>query len=164
MDDENQEVVAAVAELAHEAETAAVSEEVIAAVVEAAEERVEAAERTAEQIAEAALESERGRQIDAIRKDVEKWQSEQAELKFQLTEMKETITTLSGQIAALATLEISSQAQQAPVPILSSSTLPTSETPEPMAEILEVIPESLSESVVAESPVPVEAPKRKRWI
>lgn len=159
----NSEVVAAVADLANEADKVAVTDAVIETVVEAAQERVEAAEKTAEQIAAAAMESERGREIQEIRKDIGTWLDKQSNLEMSLSNLSQRLETLAGQISAIATLEMAEQIQQ--TPISSSLNLPNSEAlPEAIAEVETIVPESLSENVVAENPAPLETPKRKRWI
>ena len=150
MADENQEIVEAVAELAQEAEHNDELERVVGDVLESAQEKVEAAERTAEQIAEAAIEGERGRAIEEIRKDVEKWQSEQSELKMLMMEMKSQMETMQGQLAALATLEVASQVQpEAGQTSLSSTPLPSQQISEAVEEVETIIPANLSESAVA---------------
>lgn len=158
------EIRDAVSGLAIAAATGEQSAEQIAAVIEHAEARVEAAERTAEQIAEAALESARGREVAELRKDFEKWQTEKMELEARISGLSSQLETLTGQLSALSTIQLSKVAEA--FPASSLSTLPVSETvPEAIAEVETLIPESLA-SVVEENPAaqtPVPA-KRKRWI
>lgn len=158
------EIRDAVSGLAIAAATGEQSAEHIAAVIEHAEERVAAAERTAEQIAEAALESARGREIHELRKDYEKCQSETMEMKSQIAGLSSQLETLTGQLSALSTLNLSALAQQ--FPASSLLTPPISEAvPEAIQEVETLVPASLA-SVVEENPAappPVPA-KRKRWI
>lgn len=165
MDDESREVVDAVEDLADKAKEAEIAEAVIEDVIDAAEKRVEEAEKTAEAIAAAAMESERGREIYELRKDIEKWRDEQYSLENQVREIQSKMETMTGQLAALATLEITSQVQAQPVPSSSLSTpLPSDQISEAITEVETIIPENLSESAVDESPAPVVSQKRRRWI
>jgi len=157
---EGSAVVADVAALAAVAQDAQHAEAVIENVIENAQARIETAERNAEQIAAAAMESARGQEIENLRKDIFEWRNEQHQLRDQLQDLSSQMQTLAGQVSALGTLQLSQQSPASP-----SLTLPTSETVEQaITDVQEIIPASLSESVVAESPVPVAAPKRKRWI
>lgn len=154
------EVVADVAALAAVAENASTTDAILESVIEGAQQRVEQAERTAEQIAEAAMESSRGREIEELRKDISSWQNDRMEIRQQLTDLSSRMETLAGQLSGLSVLTVSNQS-----PASSLLTPPTSETvQEAIAEVETILPAAMGESVVAESPVPVAPPKRKRWI
>lgn len=163
MEGENGEVVEAVADLARQADSVSTSEAVLDAVIDNAQERVAAAEETAEQIAAAAMESARGQEIENLRRDFFTWQNEQASLKAELSELKMQTATLQGQLSALATLQV---AQETPNQNSLSLTPPTSDNlTEAIEEVETILPESLSESAVVESPAPLAlAAKRQRWI
>lgn len=156
-------VVGAVIDLAAQADRVENTDAIITAVVANAQEQIAAAERTAEQIAAAAMESERGQEIARIREEFFTWQNQLSELRSIVTDLSSQMGTLTGQVAAAATLAASSLQS----PASSLSTLPLSETvPEAIAEVEAIIPANLASGVV-ENPVPqIPAPaqKRRHWI
>lgn len=148
------------------ASTAAViagAEETVAAVIEGAEARVAQAERTAEQIAEAAMESERGREISTLREEVSNCREELRNQSSFCGQLGEQVTQLSGQLQALLTLEIIAAAMASPQP-LPAPTVSSVSTPSNLAEAAETAaaelnPANLSAVVEAASPAPV-TPRR----
>lgn len=165
MDGENGEIVQEVAGVVRDAEHAEVVAEIAVASAEVAiadaNERVEHAQELATDIAAAAMETERGREIQALKEEVYKWRGEQEEARRALEELKSEFSNLREAMASLTTLQL-----VAPNSTASLSLTPDqSAVTEAVETMTEVLPENL-QSVVDENPEPVPpAPRRvKRWI
>lgn len=126
-----------------------------AAVIELAAAQIEQAQQTAADIAAAAIETELGRQIEALRQEGYKWQVDLDALRQALQQVQSELSETRQQLAATATLavvELTTPAPQPDLVVQSSSTPQTStEIPEALATVQTLLPESLD--VVAAAPV-----------
>lgn len=153
------EAASVAADAVRSAEAVAVAEnaEVVAAVIEGAQQRVEAAEQMAQQITQAALETELGRQIAENNRRISEWlDGEGRALRNQVETLQAEMSALRETVAATATLALTS----ADTP---QSTPPVSE--QPIAEAVETVTEILPETVTsqpAESTHAEPAPKRRK--
>lgn len=151
-------VAATAIDQAAETKAAEIAAPVVEAVVEAAAARVDAAEATAQNIADAAMATEIGRQVAAVRTEFETWkttiQNQQAEQSAKLTTMQGELQPLREQLtAAVATLGT-----------ISSLIQPKSEPP---AEGTKVVTETINPDggVVQEVAETVQKPvSRRHWI
>jgi len=118
-------------------------------VIEQAERRVEAAEQVAQQIGDAALMTELGKQVQALREEVGSWRME---VDRQITECRDQMTTLSSQVQELMarpSVALLPQTEQ------SSSIQQTLQEPT-QAAVATVLPAS----VEVADPAPETKPKR----
>lgn len=165
-------VAEAVTEAAEEtAEVVQQVEDSAEAAIEAAEARAEAAEQTAEKITDAAMESERGREIASLRESQERWQDETAgrlvALEAENQSLKAGMEDLRNQFTAQVVLtqptvtEETSTEENNETTDQSPSTPGASDTPQEIVEAI-VEPEAASEAL---STAPEEGAKRRRgWL
>lgn len=167
MEGETSAVVEAAASAA--AQTQALVEHqhaVVESVIESAQQQVAAAERTAEQIAAAAMESARGEEINRLQREIEECRAENRNLSGSLAQVTEQLATLSGQVAALLTLEIIQAAMTPPsvsAPASSSLTLPNLEEAATQAA-QELDPSNLAAVAEAAHPAPPQAPAKRKQV
>lgn len=132
-----------------------------AAVIEAAGAAIDQAQEHAQEIAEAAMQTEIGRRVGAVEQGVSEWLGQLEGLRQELSLLRSEVSRLSEATAATATLVVSTELQSAD-PSLSiqppSSNPPTTVEPDPA--ILEVVPGSL-ENVVASPAAPIAPVVRK---
>jgi septal ring factor EnvC (AmiA/AmiB activator) len=139
------------------------AQETVSAVVAHAEKRVEEAQETAQAIADAALQSEIGRQVNDLRGDLIKCQTDLQSLQPELATMKSQLTEIQATMAASLTLQAATlQPQNAPVSV--SLTPEQSPVREAVETVTAALPGNLSENAVAESPAPQIQKPRKRFL
>jgi len=151
-------IVAAATEVAEANEIRAEhAQDVAEVVLEQAAAQVERAEEMAEDIARAAMETHLGQRISELEGKQYSWQDQLAELSAQLQTLQETVNLLQGQLAATATIAVSSQStppQSEPTTEVVTEAVTTLET---------VVPEAISQSAVEESPAPAPKQRRRIW-
>lgn len=138
------------------------------AVLEVAAQQIDNAQRTAAEIAEAAMQTEIGRRVAGLEQRGMEWQAERDGLRQELNSQAAEISRLREQLAATATLTVATALTPAP----QSSSIPAiSPNPETLAEatttVTEIVPEALHESVeglAAPEPLPAPPAKRHRFL
>lgn len=138
------------------------AQENVAAVVEHAAERVEQAQETAQAIADAAMQTEIGRQVNELRGDFIKCQNQMEILQQELTPLKAILAEIQATQAAALTLQAATLQTNAPASV--SLIPPTSAVREAVETVTAALPGDLSLSAVAESPVAEIKRPRKRFI
>src|SRR5690606_30236354 len=123
--------------------------EIVEAVIEQAQENIDAAQETAERIAEAAMQTEIGRRVHEL--DEKEWHRADA-----LENMQRSLLELTQQVAALTTQLLSLSSPTPENQEQSSSTPQNSPEVEIQSVTVEaeIQPESLPPSAEAESPAP----------
>lgn len=164
--EEASEAHEAVAELTAKAIEAEAKSEAAEMIIEEAAEAVKRAQESAQQIAEAAMNTHLGNELAELRKENATWQEKHLLLEAQISELRQTVETMSGRLSALATLEIADQI--ATQTAQSSSTPPVLADPAATAEAMEtveaVVPAELAESV-EDAPAPEPAKRRRQmWM
>lgn len=137
--------------------------ETVAAVIAGAAAQVEQAQENAQAIAEAAMQTEIGRQVNELRGDFIKCQTETQNLRAELAPLKSQLTEIQATMAASLTLQAATLQTAAPV---SVSLIPEhSEVREAVETVTAALPGNLNASAVAESPVvAVKAKPRKLFL
>ena len=136
----------------------ALGESIAENAIDAANERADQAEEMAQRIAEGALETERGRRIDALENEVTQWRDAHNALVQLVQALSSRLSEMEQNLTAVATLEVASlmaPSQSTPATL----TEPIAEALETTTEIAEVLPEAISQN--ENTPAAPEAPVRK---
>jgi hypothetical protein len=156
------EAVETVVDAVHDATAAEhrIAAATVESALEEAEERVEAAVQTAEQIAAAAIEGERGRRIVELENRMNDLWAAQESLKDQLASLAMRLTEAEQVTTATAILSLVSPS----TPATLMQPLPETVTEAAETIVETVMPEQVSESAVVAAPAPVEKPRRKLFL
>lgn len=158
---ENDVSVSQAAAIVSEAATEAIVTEAIAeSEIEAAQERADHAERVAQEIVDAALHTELGRQVTQLREDYANWQTTQE------TRIAEQLATFSAQLETLTSqmMDLLSRPNVALVATEQTDLSSSNQAPleAPALEVATVLPASVVEAApVVAAPEPAKRPARR---
>lgn len=131
--------------------------------VENAELRVEAAQAVAQQITDAALQTEIGRQVSTIREDVTAWRAEQENQATRLMSLEQSLTEAQTRLTELNSVLANLSPLTQPPPLIIPATPEAAEIlpgPEaPLISPLQAVSEGNTESA-AETPLEIRRKKR----